>query len=115
MIYAGTFSKVLFPGLRIGYVVAARPLLEKMVLARWNADVGTSLIPQAALAALLERGGLDVDHDDSHAMRYGPDFALLLHGVQPAGSDAGRAARAAGRVLPRPRPGPVVQPVIRGY
>ena len=43
MIYAGTFSKVLFPGLRVGYVVAAPPLLEKLVLARWNADVTTSV------------------------------------------------------------------------
>jgi GntR family transcriptional regulator/MocR family aminotransferase len=59
VIYAGTFSKVLLPGLRVGYVVAARPLLEKMVLARWNADVGTSMIPQAALATLLETGGLE--------------------------------------------------------
>jgi GntR family transcriptional regulator/MocR family aminotransferase len=59
VIYAGTFSKVLFPGLRVGYVVAAQPLLEKMVLARWNTDVATSVIPQAALATLLENGGLE--------------------------------------------------------
>jgi len=36
---------------------------------------------------------LELDHDDSHAMTYGPDFALLLHGTQPAGSDAAAAAR----------------------
>ncbi len=59
VIYAGTFSKVLFPSLRVGYVVAAAPLLEKMVLARWNGDVGTNAIVQAALATLLEHGGLE--------------------------------------------------------
>jgi hypothetical protein len=37
---------------------------------------------------------LPLDHDDSHAMTHGPDFALLLHGQQPAGSDAAAAARA---------------------
>lgn len=35
--------------------------------------------------------GLEVDHDDSHAMKPGPSFALLVHGTQPAGTAAGRA------------------------
>ncbi len=56
VVYAGTFSKVLFPALRVGYVVAARPLLEKMVLARASADFATAAVPQAALAALLRSG-----------------------------------------------------------
>lgn len=44
--------------------------------------------------AEADASGLEVDHADSHAMHYGPDFALLLHGQQPAGSAAARAARA---------------------
>ena len=41
--------------------------------------------------------GLEIDHDDSHAAV--PDwefdnFALLVHGVQPAGSEAGKAVKA---------------------
>jgi len=35
--------------------------------------------------------GLEIDHDDSHAMKPGPDFALLIHGMQPAGSEAAKA------------------------
>jgi hypothetical protein len=35
--------------------------------------------------------GLEIDHDDSHAMRPGGDFALLIHGTQPPGSEAGKA------------------------
>jgi hypothetical protein len=35
--------------------------------------------------------GLEIDHDDSHAMRPGPSFALLIHGVQPAGTPAAKA------------------------
>jgi GntR family transcriptional regulator/MocR family aminotransferase len=59
VVYAGTFSKVLLPTLRVGYVVAAPPLLEKMMLARWNGDVGTNAIAQAALVTMLEHGGLE--------------------------------------------------------
>lgn len=35
--------------------------------------------------------GLEIDHDDSHAMKPGPSFALLIHGIQPAGSKAASA------------------------
>lgn len=37
------------------------------------------------------RLGLPIDHDDSHAAMPGGDFALLIHGTQPAGSEAGKA------------------------
>lgn len=37
--------------------------------------------------------GLEIDHDDSHAMRRGGNFALLIHGVQPKGSDASTAIK----------------------
>lgn len=35
--------------------------------------------------------GLAIDHDDSHAMNHGGDFALLIHGMQPPGSEASKA------------------------
>lgn len=34
---------------------------------------------------------LEIDHDDSHAMTQGQSFALLIHGIQPAGSEASKA------------------------
>lgn len=34
---------------------------------------------------------LEIDHDDTHAMKHGKDFALIIHGTQPAGSDASKA------------------------
>lgn len=37
--------------------------------------------------------GLRIDHDDSHAYDGEDSFALLIHGMQPAGSSAGRAVR----------------------
>ncbi|MGH7899090.1 MAG: PLP-dependent aminotransferase family protein, partial [Candidatus Binatia bacterium] len=59
VIYAGTFSKIVFPSLRIGYVVASPPVLEKLALARWTADAGAALLPQMALATLLRSGELE--------------------------------------------------------
>lgn len=34
---------------------------------------------------------LPIDHDDCHAWKYDKDFAILIHGTQPAGSKAGKA------------------------
>src|SRR5690606_2530317 len=58
IVYVGTFSKALFPGLRIGYVVAARPLLARLALLRVAASQQPSLVDQAALAELLADGTL---------------------------------------------------------
>ena len=35
--------------------------------------------------------GLPIDHDDSHAMQPDGNFALLIHGTQPAGTEAAKA------------------------
>jgi len=40
-----------------------------------------------------EQLGLPIDYDDTHAAGYGGDFALLIHGNQPSGSDAQKAWR----------------------
>lgn len=59
VVYLGTFSKALFPGLRVGYLVAPRPLLMRLVLSRWAGDFGSDVVTQAALAELLESGALE--------------------------------------------------------
>jgi DNA-binding transcriptional MocR family regulator len=59
IVYAGTFSKALFPGLRVGYVVAAAPLRDRLVTLRAFSDFGTGVVEQAALASLLATRGLE--------------------------------------------------------
>jgi len=44
--------------------------------------------------AEAEERGLEIDHDDSHAAFGKEDFALLIHGTQPAGSAASLALKA---------------------
>jgi len=46
VIYAGTFSKILSPGLRVGFVMAPHEIISKMVVAKQCNDVHTSILSQ---------------------------------------------------------------------
>jgi GntR family transcriptional regulator/MocR family aminotransferase len=64
VIYVGTFSKTMFPSLRLGYMVVPLHLAPTFANARAVADRNSPLADQAALAAFIEDG-----HYDQHLRR----------------------------------------------
>jgi GntR family transcriptional regulator/MocR family aminotransferase len=58
VVYIGTLSKILAPGLRIGYVVAPRPVLNSIGAIRSLLDIQGDLATEAAVAELIEDGEL---------------------------------------------------------
>jgi 2-aminoadipate transaminase len=56
VMYLGTFSKILSPGIRLGWVVAPPPVLEKINLGKQAADLCTSTLTQLFVRFYFEQG-----------------------------------------------------------
>ncbi len=69
VIYLSSFAKNLMPGLRLGYVVAAPDIIQRMVMLRQAYDICSPLLTQRALAVFLEHGALH-----SHLRRVRPHY-----------------------------------------
>ncbi len=59
VVYVGSTSKTLAPGLRIGWMVLPAHLVNAAVLSKGLADTGSSVMDQVALAQFLTSGGYD--------------------------------------------------------
>ena len=64
VVYAGTFSKVLFPALRLGFLVLPPALMPAVLAAKWLTDRHSATLEQAALALFMTEG-----HFERHLRR----------------------------------------------
>ena len=82
VLYMGTFSKVLYPGIKLGYLIVPKPLVVAFKQAHYDLNRPGQMPLQAALAEFIEMG-----HFSSALRRarqsYGERRAALLEALKP--------------------------------
>jgi 2-aminoadipate transaminase len=77
VIYMGSFSKVLTPGIRLGYVCAPLPLVRRLELAKQAADLHTAQLTQMVVHEVVKDGFLD-RHIPTIRELYGNQCQVML-------------------------------------
>lgn len=77
VIYSRTFSKTLAPGLRVGYVSAPKPVIQKMVVCKQVSDVHTNIMAQMICDEYLKNYDMDAHLEEIRAV-YRRKCGLML-------------------------------------
>jgi 2-aminoadipate transaminase len=80
VIRLGTFSKTLAPGLRIGWVHAPVPVIQRLAIAKQSSDLHTPTLTQRAVAHLLKTFDYD-GHLDTIRRSYGERCDAMLEAL----------------------------------
>ena len=91
VIYVGTFSKTLFPALRLGFLIVPNDLADGVAAARIASDIHPPILEQAILAEFMARG-----HYQRHLRRMRMAYMERLDALQRAIQSSGVP------LLPRP-------------
>jgi GntR family transcriptional regulator/MocR family aminotransferase len=81
VVYIGTFSKVLFPSLRLGYLVIPADLVEHFAATRFSIDIAPAGFHQAVLADFIGEGYFS-RHIRRMRLLYGERRAALIESIR---------------------------------
>jgi GntR family transcriptional regulator/MocR family aminotransferase len=95
-IYIGTWSKLIFPALRLGYIVAPPALVDALLAARAGADLHPPVLAQAVLADFLAEGHLTQHIRRMRAVYAERQAVLVAAAAEQLGGLLEVAARPAG-------------------
>ena len=77
VIYFGSFSKILSPGMRIGFTSAPEKLLERMIICKQTEDVHTNVLSQMIAYEYVTRCSID-EHIAKARALYGKKCELMM-------------------------------------
>ena len=86
VIYSGTFSKILAPGLRVGYVSAPAEIIQKIVVCKQVSDVHTNIWAQNICERFLATADMD-EHFEKLRKIYRSKYELMQSGIKASFSE----------------------------
>lgn len=81
VIYCNSFSKILSPGLRVGYTVAHRDIIVKMVDSKQTCDVHTPILNQLMTFEYLKRYDIDANIREMRKL-YSRKCGVMLNAIE---------------------------------
>lgn len=79
--YIGSFSKILAPSMRVGWIIASAPIIEKLEILKEGLDLNTSTLSQTLIHSFFARGIL-TEHISNLRESYKAKRDVMIHSLQ---------------------------------
>lgn len=81
VVYVGSFSKILSPGMRLGYIIGAEALLQKVEVLKQANDVHTPVLTQMMCVEFMKQYNID-EYIERNRQLYGKKCAVMLDAME---------------------------------